>query len=264
MPMMQPDQASTLVSAAPPVPDLLVAEDDTNLRRLVALGLRRAGFSVIEAEDGNRALNILADRTLEQTPLRGVVMDVRMPGHDGLSILRAINRDGGELPFVVVTAFGDDQLHRRAMDYGARAVLDKPFTIDLLCATALRHFGVPAGGPRAGYPAERTVVYAPYDALLLDRYLEVFNRVVARHRTTAAGPTLPNVRGRVHVRLTGGHDPATTVFTLRWERGRFERCQATGEEPGWLTVDIDRDHLEEVIATPWRYFAAPQRLALWI
>ena len=262
--MLEAISSPTVVTQTPPLPDLLVAEDDTNLRRLVSLGLRRAGFSVVEAEDGNRALNILADRALEQAPLRGVVMDVRMPGHDGLSILRAISRDRADLPFVVVTAFGDDQLHRRAMEYGARAVLDKPFTIDILCATALRHFGLPSGGTRADYPAARTLVYAPYDALLLDRYLEVFNRVLARRRESPAASTLPSVRGRVHVRLAGGHDPTTTLFTLRWERGRFERCEGNNDEPGWLTVEIDRDHLEDVIATPWRYFAAPERLALWI
>ena len=54
------------------------------------------------------------------------------------------------------------------------------------------------------------------------------------------------------------------MFTLRLARGRVERCEGVDGEPGWLTVELDRDHLEEVIGTPWRYFAAPQRLTLWI
>jgi CheY-like chemotaxis protein len=244
-------------------PEILVAEDDQNLRRLVALGLRRSGYAVLEAEDGNRALQILADRALGRCDLRGVVMDVRMPGHDGLSILREMTRSLDKLPFVLVTAFGDAQTHRRATDYGAREVLDKPFTLDALCAAAARHFGSPR--PHSFSPTPRPIPYAPYDALLLDRYLEIFNRAAGRRRAEPELGSLPRTpQGTVWVRLVGGDDPTTSGFELAWRTSGYERRNTPSTTSGWLTVEIDRGHLEETIAAPWRYYAHPERLALWI
>ncbi|MCX4244318.1 response regulator transcription factor [Paraliomyxa miuraensis] len=112
---------------------VLVAEDDPNLRRLISWHLRREGHEVIEARDGNDALQLLARHALRGTHLTAIVMDVRMPGHTGLSILRNLRDAASTTPVVLITAFGDDKTHQRAAELGARAVLDKPFAMETLC-----------------------------------------------------------------------------------------------------------------------------------
>jgi DNA-binding response OmpR family regulator len=139
------------VSEAPPAPKgetslapltVLLAEDDDDLRSLVATLLRRDGHLVIEARNGSDLMADLACAYLQGSesldePL--VVTDLRLPVADSFSVIRAIRAQGRRPPFILMTAFGDSETHAEAARLGAVVVLDKPFDVDLL-RNAVRQF----------------------------------------------------------------------------------------------------------------------------
>ena len=89
------------------------------------------GFDVIECKDGLELVDRLNDLLNPDLVMRDrcdlIIADVRMPNLDGLSVLRAMSEYVGFPPICLVTAFGDKDLHREAKQYGAVAVLNKPF-----------------------------------------------------------------------------------------------------------------------------------------
>ncbi len=115
----------------PPPPTVLVAEDDREMRTLLVGALRRAGFRVVEAADGQQ----LRDRALDPVagPPDAIVTDHRMPRMTGIDALALIRRQYPELPAIVTTAFGESETHEQARALNAR-VLDKPFDLDELLA----------------------------------------------------------------------------------------------------------------------------------
>lgn len=114
---------------------IVVAEDDADMRCLVARALRGEGHHVVELHDGNALLEYLAS-VLLQCPLSSsvdlVITDLRMPGANGLDVLAGIRSSGWDVPVIVVTAFGDASVHARGESLGALAVIDKPFDVAAL------------------------------------------------------------------------------------------------------------------------------------
>jgi DNA-binding response OmpR family regulator len=125
-----------------------LAEDDDELRKLLVGALRKGGFEVASAVDGPGVL------ALARAALDGgiampdaFVMDVRMPRADGLHILHALRLAGWTQPVVLMTGFGDPELHAEAAEAGAAAVLDKPFDVDELIAVVRLLTEVDERGP---------------------------------------------------------------------------------------------------------------------
>ncbi|MCC7384649.1 MAG: response regulator transcription factor [Deltaproteobacteria bacterium] len=110
---------------------VLVAEDDTEMRKLVAEALRGEGYRVTEVASGNALLGHLHTSLSFGVPDAPdlVVSDVRMPGWNGLEVL-AIAQGLACPPMLLITAFGDRETHRLAGELGAAAMIDKPFDID--------------------------------------------------------------------------------------------------------------------------------------
>ena len=111
---------------------VLIAEDDGEMRALLAHTLRHSGYSVIECADGLELMEYLAsflDRSMCQH-LDLVVSDVRMPWVTGLEVLRCTHDYVGYPPFVLVTAFPDEETRAQAMQLGAALMLSKPFEMD--------------------------------------------------------------------------------------------------------------------------------------
>jgi CheY-like chemotaxis protein len=115
---------------------VLVAEDDAEMRRLVVDALRKDGHQVTEAPDGGHLLARLAEVFRDDPRLATIdviVSDLRMPGVTGLDLLERMSRAGIRVPFILMTAFGDDETRRRVERAGA-IYLDKPLSL-----AALRH-----------------------------------------------------------------------------------------------------------------------------
>lgn len=115
---------------------VLLAEDDDDLRHLMADALRADGHFVIEASDGDQLLNQIEHQIADtrRDNFAVVVSDVRMPGFWGTDVLAVLSCSKWTTPFVLMTAFGDSELHTQARELGATAVLDKPVDLDALRA----------------------------------------------------------------------------------------------------------------------------------
>jgi DNA-binding response OmpR family regulator len=115
---------------------VLVADDDAEMRRLVAESLRKDGHEVVEESDGGRLLVRIAaiysfDRTID--PFDLIVTDIRMPICSGLDIVKGLRDAHWKTPVILMTAFGDDETRRRASDLDA-LLFDKPFQMGALRA----------------------------------------------------------------------------------------------------------------------------------
>jgi DNA-binding response OmpR family regulator len=118
---------------------LLLAEDDFELRELLACVLRADGHDVVEARDGNELWALLAGEdasgaSVAHQPFALVVSDVRMPGLTAFDVLTKLQRTLTDTPVILITAFGDQTTHLRALRLGASRVFDKPFDCDDLRA----------------------------------------------------------------------------------------------------------------------------------
>src|SRR5688500_4291370 len=116
---------------------ILLAEDDPAFRRLLATALTADGHEVVAVASGNELLGVIGDAGSGRArwAFDLVISDVRMPGRSGLEVLRGLRRSASSPPFVLITAFGDEELHEEAQRLGAAAVVDKPFEIDDLRRT---------------------------------------------------------------------------------------------------------------------------------
>ena len=130
--MSELDASGGTESGSYPTPArLLLAEDDFELRELLACVLRADGHEVVEARDGNELWQLLSSGS-EAGPFSLVVSDVRMPGLTAFDVLTGLQRMLSETPVILITAFGDQTTHLRALRLGARRVFDKPFDCDEL------------------------------------------------------------------------------------------------------------------------------------
>jgi CheY-like chemotaxis protein len=121
------------VPAQPPLgAKVLVADDDDDLRAIMASALRADGYSVVEAHDGVELLALIA-ATLDDWAARpdAIVVDVRMPHISGLGVLDHLQRAHVKLPSVVITGLSNQgSVDVIAKKLGAIGVLHKPFDID--------------------------------------------------------------------------------------------------------------------------------------
>lgn len=118
---------------------VLLVEDDHEMRILLARYLRRAGYDVIEADDGIAALMRLADaigrRGFSTYDL--VISDIRMPGPSGLNLVAELRSCDWATPVILITAFGTAETHDKARRLGAE-ILDKPLDLEELERAVVR------------------------------------------------------------------------------------------------------------------------------
>ena len=108
-------------------PTILVVDDEPSLRRLLSFTLARRGFRVALAETGEQAVEMI-----ELDPPDICLLDVMLPGIDGLEVLRRARRLVPDLPVIMMTAFGTVERAVEAMKLGAHDFIAKPFDMDRL------------------------------------------------------------------------------------------------------------------------------------
>ena len=119
---------------------ILVVDDEPNYLIVLSELLKEEGFEVITAEKGEDGLKIVKDTDLDL-----VITDMRMPGMDGLELLKAVKKYNNELPVIMITAFGEVEKAVVAMKAGAYNYLAKPFNNDELLLNirkAIEHYSL--------------------------------------------------------------------------------------------------------------------------
>ncbi len=112
---------------------VLVVDDERSMRKNVNDILVHEGFAVIEAANGESALEII-----KSTALNAVILDINLPKMDGLQVLREIKKELSELPVLVFTAFGTSERAIEAMKLGAYDYIEKPFDLTEFLMTIRR------------------------------------------------------------------------------------------------------------------------------
>jgi DNA-binding response OmpR family regulator len=108
--------------------NILIAEDEMDIRNLLKLQLEQEGYSVFDANDGIEALEILQQKAIDLA-----ILDVMMPRLDGFNLLRRI-RQTSNIPVMFLTARGDDMDKVLGLGLGADDYLVKPFSMAELLA----------------------------------------------------------------------------------------------------------------------------------
>ncbi|HET6618223.1 MAG TPA: sigma-54 dependent transcriptional regulator [Gemmatimonadota bacterium] len=104
-------------------PKVLVVEDEPSVREALSVLFKRNGFEVEGAESGDRAIGWLS----EHGPVDLVITDLRLPGQDGIAVLKAARSQDPLAKVIVVTAQGDEDFAMKACNEGAFRYLKKPY-----------------------------------------------------------------------------------------------------------------------------------------
>ena len=105
----------------PGAPDVLIVDDEPQVRHVVATYLEREGFNVRSAADGQEALAEIAKKRPD-----AMVLDLMLPGVNGLDVLRKLREDGDEVPVIVLSARGTEPERVAGLELGADDYVSKP------------------------------------------------------------------------------------------------------------------------------------------
>jgi two-component system, NtrC family, response regulator AtoC len=152
---------------------VLVADDEEGVRTFLAESLERAGHEVTQVADGEAAL-----RAAHDEPFDVVLTDLRMPGADGMTVVRTVRTEQPDVEVIVLTAFGDVATAVEAMKLGAFDYLQKPVSgpmaVRELVAGALERRAKLAATPKSLPP---TAVNLTFGAPAMTPIVEALARV---------------------------------------------------------------------------------------
>ncbi|AOS43717.1 Transcriptional regulatory protein OmpR [Lacunisphaera limnophila] len=139
-------------------PKLLIVEDDTRTRLLLERYLKEQGFPVLSLSGGRRV-----DETLAAQPVKLIILDLMLPGEDGLSLCRRLRARGEDVPIIILTAKGDEVDRVVGLEVGADDYVAKPFSPRELVAriNAVLRRRNPAAVHGAPSPISQVVRFGP-------------------------------------------------------------------------------------------------------
>ena len=130
-------------TAAPPVRSsrqrVLVVDDEASIRDLLSKTLALAEYDVDTAADGNSALDRMRAFNYDL-----LIADLKMPGMDGLTLIRQAKRIKADLPVIIITGFSTESSAIEAVNLGVAGYLTKPFRVPQVLAAASKALGAPA------------------------------------------------------------------------------------------------------------------------
>ena len=106
---------------------ILIVDDEPNVRLVFCTALETSGYTIFTAEDGEQALDFLRETSVDL-----VLLDLLMPGTEGMEVLESLREAGDDVPVVIITAHGDVPNAVQAMKLGAIDFLSKPISPDAL------------------------------------------------------------------------------------------------------------------------------------
>lgn len=109
---------------------ILVVDDESRMRKLLKDFLSNKGYEILEAEDGEKAIEVYEEN---KSKIKLILLDVMMPKLDGWSVLRKIRQDSN-LPVIMLTARGEEQDELFGFELGVDEYISKPFSPKILVA----------------------------------------------------------------------------------------------------------------------------------
>lgn len=147
---------------------VLIVDDDARLRRLLERFLEEEGYRVRTVEDAEQM-----DRVLARELFQLVVLDLMMPGEDGLSVCSRLRAANNQIPIIMLTAKGDEASRIQGLEQGADDYLAKPFNprelLARIKAVLRRQSPMVPGAPASG---DETVSFGEYELSLATRELK--------------------------------------------------------------------------------------------
>lgn len=131
--------ATAPASARPHRPRILVVDDEASIRDLLSKTLALAEYEVDTAPDATTALNRVRAAQYDL-----LIADLRMPGMDGLTLIRQAKRIRAELPVIIITGYSTEASAIEAVNLGVAGYLRKPFRVPEVLAAAAKALGAPA------------------------------------------------------------------------------------------------------------------------
>jgi excisionase family DNA binding protein len=125
--------------AAADRPRILVVDDEASIRDLLSKTLALADYDVDTAPDGRSALE-----RLRLYPYDLLIVDLKMPGMDGLAVVREAKRLKADLPVIVITGYSTESAAIEALNLGVTSYLTKPFKVSQVLANAAKAMGEPS------------------------------------------------------------------------------------------------------------------------
>lgn len=123
---------------------ILIVDDEDDFRNIVKDILTDEGFKTAEASDGLDAIRIFGNNSFD-----AVLLDLRMPGMDGIQTLRELKKIDSRIPVIILTAFGDIPTAVQAVKQGAYDFITKPPEFDKLITIIRRVIEVPRPGTKS-------------------------------------------------------------------------------------------------------------------
>lgn len=228
---------------------ILVVEDDPTLLSTLAFNLSRQGYQVLTADNGERALKMVA---MHGSELDLIMLDVMLPGMNGFQVLRHVRRDY-DVPVLMLSARGEEQDKIDGLELGADDYVVKPFALRELLAR------VRAAARRRSTPALRppSVLYRGDLRIEPDRRRAIVQDIELRLRPKEFGllVTMAMEPGRVFQRqelldLVWGSDvivdERTVDVHISWLRGKLQ------------TAGLSHDCIRTVYGSGYRFVMAPE------
>jgi excisionase family DNA binding protein len=131
-----PVTATPLPPTAPRRPRILVVDDEAAIRDLLSKTLALAEYDVDVATDGRSALE-----RMRMNPYDLLIADLKMPGMDGLTVIREAKRYKADLPVIIITGFSTESSAIEAVNLGVAGYLTKPFRVPQVLAAAAKALG---------------------------------------------------------------------------------------------------------------------------
>jgi excisionase family DNA binding protein len=125
-------------------PRVLVVDDEPAVRDLLAKALAGADYDVDVAVDGASAVEHLRSRVYDL-----LITDLRMPGMDGLSVIRQARRTAPDLPVIIITGYSTEAAAIEAINLGVSGYITKPFRLPRILAATARALGEPVPAAEA-------------------------------------------------------------------------------------------------------------------
>ena len=243
---------------------ILIIDDEENIRRVTRLTLQAAGYEVGEAADGERGLEAFGDGSSWDA----VLLDQRMPGMDGLEILRHIKNRQPEARVIMATAYASIELAVDAMKLGATDFVRKPMTPEIVRNAVSAALSKQQRVREAMTPSKTEVAAEPLIQIITMNGFTILDSEGARHEPNERRFVVKSPTGSEHEvlvlideeavgyveRMTRRKLPAENSFwTTQARRLLGDYLWKEGKVPPTrkLTIkDVDRDELP--IAARWQ------------